>query len=381
MNNKIAILIDGNYFFHKTFGVFAGFGEKNPGDVLSHDGERNMFMVKVITDLCYTLNQVPNISKVIFCKDSRSWRKDFKISRSVYKENRVKSEGVDWGSFFKLLDEFGDFLEKSGFIFSRVNGAEGDDLIWGWKEDLRDLGYSVLVLTGDKDMNQTVDSDDKGWTCIWNANSKKNKITTAPGFKILEDEYELSIFDVTPTSDESIDKLKKLLNSSSIDEIDIKEFIFKKILTGDEGDNVPTVYPFKTKTGTNSGIKKGRADKIWENYLKSEFADLSMEQLWDDQKFLEWLASISLRIIAQTDNKENREKFKNYYKENAILVWLNAKTIPENIVNDIKDHVALSLDRSGNDTPITEKKLLIEKSPWNGTAQPPRGFDPFALFS
>jgi hypothetical protein len=77
----------------------------------------------VITDLCYALNQIPDINRIVFCKDSRSWRKDYKITRSVYKESRIKSEGVDWGSFFKLMDEFGDYLEESGFIYSSYKGA------------------------------------------------------------------------------------------------------------------------------------------------------------------------------------------------------------------------------------------------------------------
>ena len=140
-NNKIAVVLDGNYWFHKTFGVFAGFGNKNPGKVLSGEAEVNMFMQKVITDVCYSLNQIPSIEKIVFCKDSRSWRKDYKISRSVYKGNREDKDVIDWGSFFKLLDEFGEYVEKNGFIFSRTHGAEGDDLMWCWARELRKEGY------------------------------------------------------------------------------------------------------------------------------------------------------------------------------------------------------------------------------------------------
>ena len=76
----ITVCVDGNYIFHKTFGIFSGFGSKNPGDILSSEAERNMFIRKVITDLCYSLNQIPEIKRIIFCKDSRSWRKDYKIN-------------------------------------------------------------------------------------------------------------------------------------------------------------------------------------------------------------------------------------------------------------------------------------------------------------
>ena len=29
---RINVCVDGNYLFHKTFGVIAGYGDKDPGD-------------------------------------------------------------------------------------------------------------------------------------------------------------------------------------------------------------------------------------------------------------------------------------------------------------------------------------------------------------
>ena len=202
----VTILIDGNYIFHKTFGVFSGFGSKNPGDVLSSEAERNMFIRKVITDLCYSLNQIPNINRIVFCKDSRSWRKDYKITRSVYKESRIKGEGVDWGSFFKLMDEFSEYLEESGFIYSSYRGAEGDDLIWAWCDYLKDSEDCVIVISGDKDMHQLVEYNGKRWTGIWNTNSKNNKLVVSQDWSINRVE-EPTIFDVTPASGSNDDKL------------------------------------------------------------------------------------------------------------------------------------------------------------------------------
>jgi len=378
-NNKIAVVLDGNYWFHKTFGVFAGFGNKNPGKVLAGEAEINMFMQKVITDVCYTINQIPDIEKIVFCKDSRSWRKDYKISRSVYKGNREDKDIIDWGSFFKLLDEFGEYVESNGFIFSRIHGAEGDDLMWSWAKELRKDGYSVMILTGDKDINQMVDFDETGWTCIWNGNSKNNKITTAEEFILIEPIVELSIFDVTPTSDGGNSKFKKLLESAKIDKVNVKEFVFRKILEGDDGDNVPCVFPFNNKSGNPSGIKEGRSKKIWYEYLKSAWKDQDLEILWKDQDFLGWLAGLTLRIISQTDNKENRDKFKQYYEENAILMWLNGNTIPEKVIEDMEDHIGLSQARQKGKI-ITDRKILIEKSPWSTTNAAPKVFDPFSLF-
>ena len=374
----ITVCLDGNYLFHKTFGIFSGFGSKSPGDVLSSEAERNMFMRKVITDLCYSLNQVPDISRVIFCKDSRSWRKDYKITRSVYKESRIKSEGVDWGSFFKLMDEFGEFLKENGFIYSTLGGAEGDDLIWAWCDHLKDKNDCVIVLSGDKDMHQLVRTTEKNWIGIWNSNSKNNRFIVSDDWKI-QKEAEPTIFDVTPVSGSSDSKIDNLISSCMVEKIPIKEFIFKKILMGDKKDDVPGVFPYATKNGKTSNIAEGKSQKIWDLYIESPWASYTMEQLWENEEFLGWLAGLCLRLLGQTDNSENRDKFKQYYEENARLVWLNENTIPEDMVRALKNHVA-ALGDAETKSPLLEKKAMIEKSPWAKDTTPPKGYDPFSLF-
>jgi len=371
------IILDGNYIFHKTFGIFSGFGKKDPGDVLSTEGETNMFVRKVITDLAYALNQIPDINRVIFCKDSRSWRKDFEISRSVYKENRTKSEGVDWGSFFRVMDEFGKYLEDKGYIYSTQNGAEGDDLLWIWANRIIEEGDNVIAISGDKDLHQIVKVSGDNWIGVWNNNSKNNKLVVPVGWSP-EKKATPSIFDVDPISGSGDGKLKKLLSSCEVIEIDVKELVFKKILTGDKKDDVPGVYPHTLKSGRNSNIAEGKANKIWDLYLETEWKDLSMDQLWENEEFLEWIAGVSLRLLKQTDNQENREKFKQYYFENGTLVWLSEKTIPGDLIESVDSKIGPSLEEAKS--PVINKKDLLESSPWSGTGNAPKEFDPFKLF-
>ena len=376
----ITVCIDGNYLFHKTFGIFSGFGSKSPGDVLSSEAERNMFLRKVMTDLCYSLNQIPDINKVIFCKDSRSWRKDYKITRSVYKESRIKGEGVDWGSFFKLMDEFGEFLEENGYIYSRYGGAEGDDLIWAWCDYLRDKDDSVIVISGDKDMHQLVSFSDKSWIGIWNSNSKNNRFIVSDDWE-MEKEEEISIFDVNPSSGSNDSRIDKFISSCIVEKIPTKEFIFKKILMGDKKDDVPGVFPHLTKTGKVSNIAEGKSQKIWDLYKESPWEKYPMEDLWMNDEFLGWLAGLSLRLLGQTDNSENRDKFKQFYEENARLVWLNEKSIPEDMSKGLKEHVQFLDLKPRSISPLIEKKTMIEKSPWAKDTTPPKGYDPFDLFN
>ena len=292
----ITVLCDGNYLFHKTFGIFSGFGSKSPGDILSSDTERNMFLRKVITDLCYSLNQIPDLHRVIFCKDSRSWRKDYKITRSVYKESRVKSEGVDWGSFFKLMDEFGEFLEENGYIYSRFGGAEGDDLIWAWCDYLRDKDDSVIVISGDKDMHQLVSSSNKNWIGIWNSNSKNKRCSGSHNWERKKDE-DLSIFDVDPSSGANDCKIDKFLSSCVIEKVPTKEFVFKKILMGDKKDDVPGVFPHLTKSGKPSNIAEGCSRNSNTELIR--FLEISLGSCFELETQIE--ISKNLKFIPEQD--------------------------------------------------------------------------------
>jgi len=376
----INVLVDGNYLFHKTFGVISGYGDKNPGDFLSSPGDRSMLMKKIMTDLCYSLNLIPGIDQVVFCKDSRSWRKDFKISRSVYKESRVKEEGVDWSSFFQLMEEFGSFLENSGFHYSKVQGSEGDDLLWHWNKKFRESGRSVLIFTGDKDMHQLVEHDGENWTIVWNANSKNNKIVCSKGWldAIKSEEREMSIFDVTPTSTDEGQQLDSFLKMCIIEEIDPHEFIFKKVLIGDKKDDVPSVYEFLNSKGNVTRLTDSKADKIWAAFTQGKWSGRRLELIWKDPEFLEWISGFILRSVGESDTTEKREIARQNYFENAKLVWLNSEVIPMDLITRM--NIISSNQINETKTPLLNKKTMIGNSPWGDVSATPKQFDPFDLF-
>jgi 5'-3' exonuclease len=278
------------------------------------------------------------------------------------------------------MDEFGEFLSENGYIYSTCGGAEGDDLIWAWSSHLKDSKEYLIILSGDKDMHQLVRSSEKNWACIWNSNSKNNRFIVSENWK-LEEEKETTIFDVTPSSGSSDHKLQNLISSCSIEKIGIKEYVFKKILMGDKKDDVPGVFPHLTKSGKVSNIAEGKAQKIWELYVQSPWEKYTMEELWENQEFMSWLAGLSLRLIGQTDNAENRDLFKQYYEENGRLVWLNEKSIPDDMVKKLKEHVQFLDLKPRLLNPLIDKKTMIEKSPWAKDTAPPKGFDPFDLFA
>jgi len=386
----VNVLIDFSYLFHKTLGIFTGYGKdkKEPGEVLEKLSEQKMFMRKIITDLCYGLSQIPDIKRVVICKDSKSWRKDFIIDRKGYKESRTEKEGTNWGCFYNLMEECGNHLEENGFIYSQIKGAEGDDLIWAWNRRFRMMGENVLIYSGDGDMHQLINHsiDQDSWTIVWNSKSKDNRLFVPPNWiKDIEGKSkEISIFDVNPIEESIENKLKSFIEKSTVEEIERKSLIFKKILIGDKGDDVPSVMSIITQDSKTEGNPEGKsvsvtpakAEKIWLSFLESGWKNKELWQIWKSEDYLTWISGYILRIIGATDNTENRELAKKQYIENATLLWLHSETIP----SEVKEAVEQTQDKllSVNVSPIMDKKKLIESSVWSGdSAYVPSGFNPF----
>jgi 5'-3' exonuclease len=374
----VSVIIDGNYLFHKTFAIFSDYGSKQPGEVLSQASEQGMFMRKIITDLCYALNQLPTNGHVIFCKDSRSWRKDLKVERADYKSSRVKDEKVDWGSFFDLMDEFGKFLETHGYIYSTAQGAEGDDLLWFWNEKLKKAGHNVVVFSGDKDSHQLVSCDDT-WTICWNANSKNNKIFCSDNWKsdYLDKEGETSIFNLDFVADSEKEKMVNLCGSAALESTNPERLTFEKILTGDKGDDVPSVFAYEKTPGKVYKLTKAKAESIYENYKQSGWGSSRLEDIWKDEEFKDWISGYVLRSIGYTDNKDNRKEVANNYHENAQLVWLSDQVIPETVLSNME--FSFSTTKMEIKPIMTDKKNLIGRSRWD-SYEAPSAFNPFKSF-
>ena len=379
----INILIDGNYIFHKTFGIFAGYGSNvDPGKVLKSKSDQSMFIRKISTDLTASLKLLPVGGRLIFTSDSRSWRKDVEIEDGGYKSGRVKDENVDWSIFFDLMQSFGSHLEKMGFIFSKVEVAEGDDLLLYWSQRLNDEGQSSIIISGDKDLHQLAKR--KGpdiWTATWNSNSKKNVLSVPSGWKenwLNEARTEVSIFNMSSTISPEKERLKEFIKKVDIEEIDSFPFIFNKILIGDKGDTVPSVWEFEN-AGKISRFTPKSAEKIYDLFLESQWKNLTMRDLAADEDFLNWISPLILKIGKGVDSTDNRIKVKNNFLRNLKLMWLDDQVIPEKVSMECKLETerGMKLERR----PITLDRIkILDGTEWITTGFTPKGIDPFENF-
>lgn len=377
----INVCIDGNYIFHKTFGVFGGFGIKDPAEVLGTKGEQSMFIRKIATDLCAGLKLLPQGGRLIFTCDSRSWRKDVEIEDGGYKSTRVKDETVDWSIFFDLMAEFGHQMEKQGFIYSKVKGAEGDDLLYFWSEHFNSIGENCIIISGDKDMHQLARHNEKGWTVIWNNNSKNNILAVPPGW---EDNWvnkteSVSIFDMTAAISPDKDKVKEFLKKVTVEEVNRRNFVFMKMLTGDKGDAVPGVWHVPTPSGKNNGISPKKAEQILESLSQSKWKDSTFKEMLADDEFLSWVSGFVLRILKDVDNTTNREKVSKNILRNYTLMWLDSEVMPGFVTESCKEELSRGMELPKKNITIDRIKIL-DGTVWTTEVSVPKAFDPFANF-
>lgn len=377
----INILIDGNYIFHKTFGIFGGYGPKNPAEVLGSKGEQAMFVRKISTDLCASLRLLPTGGRLIFTTDSRSWRKDVEIEDGGYKSNRVKDENVDWTIFFDLMQTFGKHLEKMGFVYSKVEGAEGDDLLYFWANHSNQQGENCIIISGDKDMHQLARWHGKNWTLVWNNNSKNNLVTVPIGWTSdwLNSKQEVSIFDMGTTLSPDKDKLKELVNKSVTEELSPRDFIFVKMLTGDKGDAVPSVWEMEITPGKINKVSPKKSEQVLESLRVSKWAGVEFQSLLTDEEFLDWISGFVLRLMKDVDSAGNRQKLSKNLLRNYTLMWLDWSVIPEWVRRNAEDDIqrGISLEKKS----ITYDRIkILEGTEWVTTNTAPKNFDPFANF-
>jgi 5'-3' exonuclease len=377
----INVCIDGNYIWHKTFGVFGGFGIKDPAEVLGTKGEQSMFIRKIATDLCAGLKLLPQGGRLIFTCDSRSWRKDVEIEDGGYKSTRVKDETVDWSIFFDLMAEFGQQMEKQGFIYSKVKGAEGDDLLYFWSEHFNSIGENCIIISGDKDMHQLARHNEKGWTVIWNNNSKNNILAVPPGW---EDNWvnkteSVSIFDMTAAISPDKDKVKEFLKKVTVEEVNRRNFVFMKMLTGDKGDAVPGVWHVPTPSGKNNGVSPKKAEQILESLSQSKWKDSTFKEMLADDEFLSWVSGFVLRILKDVDNTTNREKVSKNILRNYTLMWLDSEVMPEFVTESCKEELSRGMELPKKNITIDRIKIL-DGTVWTTEVSVPKAFDPFANF-
>lgn len=224
------LLFDGNYLFHKTFSVFSTYYRGEDMSVVLQDKEkRQVLLRKCVIDMCYAINKFKDVKRVAFTIDSSSWRYELYAN---YKYSLTKVKDAFYPQFLECLNAFEELLRKRGIIVSRVQGAEGDDLMYVWSLY---FGYcldeELVIITGDSDIRQMMTRN----VSLFANNSKNLKMYCVPEREVFWNEYLDTDIEVVPVKP--------------------FEILLYKVIMGDTSDNIPK-------------LKKGFGEKAFHRFIE-----------------------------------------------------------------------------------------------------------------
>ena len=375
---KINILFDTNYLFRKTLGIFAGYGPVDPAEIFSRKEDRSAFIRKVTTDMCSTLRSLPPASRIIMCTDSSSWRKEIEIEGGGYKSGRKKDENIDWSVFYKLMHEYCTKLEELGYIYTKINKAEADDLLYYWSRVSLKRNKNSIIISGDRDLHQLITLNENGnWVAVLNNNSKNLAFYIPPAWKDSQPELEVSIFNMSGTIDPVKSKLKEFTSSVENVRISSDTILYEKILSGDKGDSIPPAW-IVVKGGKNHGITPKKVEDFLSEISKSRWADTPIHIAMKDHEYLDFLSGYFLRALGDVDSMDNRSRLIDLLKRNMKLVWLDKEQIPKEISFDILASISESIEKPSQSLPI-DRDSILKNTDWGKDGYVPKKFDPFSL--
>ena len=385
---KHTLLIDGNYFVFSRLFVLPK--PKGGALLLGDDKQKSQFMRKLAIDFASEMRKLKMfVDDVVLTVDSKSWRKDM-YPDAQYKGTRKQNKTVDWTSVYEVYEAFQQIVAKKGVTVHQIQGAEADDVIFGWSTMLNARGKSCIVWTGDRDLIQLVNySTTNDAHTVWYYNTKKSLY----GYKGFEaDMAESASKDMT--EDDMLfnmggqhmmrDAYQRDImgwvkaNKINITEIDCDEFIFNKILVGDKSDNIPSVVTWQKemKNGKlrNYSITDKTAESIYKQFIK-EYKDFKIDYLFSSEA-KDKLSDIIYRVVGHSSLTLIKANLTN----NIALMLLHNKTIPDPIQKAIYD--AIEKDWEGaleNKEGLFEMDKILKDTDWlDGAKKNNFAPDPFA---
>lgn len=247
----MVLIIDGNYILNRN--VFS----LNSAGVLFGSLQDSLEQSLIAIKKMYTF------SDIYFVSDSAiNWRKE--IYQDYKVKNKKKDENIDWDFVKAAYKEFKEDLPRNVKLRER-NRVEGDDWFHTLTKRHNLRGESCLMVTNDSDIKQELHTGDDYINIIINENSLSNKMFVPHGYKTWLYNYRKRIgapslenFDEMHKWD-MIKFIKKLAETRNVEEVNIKESLFKKIVSGDTGDNIKSIW---TRIGPKT------VDVIYDKYLE-----------------------------------------------------------------------------------------------------------------
>jgi 5'-3' exonuclease len=270
-------------------------------------------------------------ANVYLVSDSKekSWRKQLTKN---YKSNRKKDNDIDWSFVYTAYDEFKQSM-KSTIKVLEAPTIEGDDWISFLCDKSNEEGRSAIIVSNDHDIKQIVSYglEPLFINIMTNEMYNKEKLFLPKNYQIFVDKVSTlpndDIFNLNDNS-EFLLLLNRFLTKYDVNEIDSMESLVIKIISGDQSDNISSVWS-QVKNGKKRGIGAKGAKSIYDNYL-SEFGEVNLL----DPDLYENIADLICE--KKKLSKTQIESIVENIQDNVKLIDLRIDNLPEDIVSKMK---------------------------------------------
>jgi hypothetical protein len=210
-----------------------------------------------------------------------------------------------------------------------------------------------------------------------NNNSKNLAIYTPYGWKEEMNRSEVSIFNMSDSISPEKSKLKELSNNIEVVEVDPKSIVLEKILSGDKGDSVPSVW-LVDKKGKLHGMTPKKAEDLYTEIKQSKWSNLTTKEILNDPEVSIFISGFCLRSLGDVDSSENRHKLLENLERNKKLVWLDKAVIPKEIAIEILECITENVSREFKKIPV-DRDSILKGTEWVTEGYVPKNFNPFSL--
>lgn len=322
---QLSLVLDGNYVLYRSVFIL------HKLKTLYGDLE-----TLLLSDYNNITNAYP-FNLIYFVSDSKnSWRKSV---YPEYKGKRKKEEDIDWEFVFDTFDKFKEnIVKRHNCLTYQIDPFEGDDIIAHIVTESNKEGYSNLILSNDSDLHQLLkfSTTDNYINMIYNHKFQDEKLFVPQNYSIflkhIQDTTEGDIFDMNYDID-FINYFDKLTNRAKIVPVNPEESYFKKIVSGDVGDNIISVAKL---TNDTKGIGAVGAETVFSMFKQKYPKDID----FDSDEFIENLCDI-LSIYKKNKESEFKDKITENIKFSRKLTRLDNKYLPEEYRQILFDNIKL----------------------------------------
>lgn len=336
------LLIDVSYIAKKNVWI------RSTGEsYLSSKEDREDMINSLMMSIDAIYRRYNMVDRIILCFDSikKSWRFDLQY-KDLYKSNRHRksSNRYDPNGYRKMMIEFHEWCLSHGYCSMMYDRAEGDDLLYIASNLLLNAGFSSIICTADKDMQQLVTNKGQNYIYIFNNDAAKTQTHYIEEIKqssTKEATFENFFNEDREAQNKSIiyDRCTKIVPQKSL---------FLKVLAGDKSDCIPSCYTYQ-KGKRMVGFTELRATSVFNKYYEEKFLskELTVEKIFSNEQLLNELATNIVKEVKKEYDTTDIASCVNGLKINLTYIWLNVSCYPSDYYDELEHYVINQLSNYG----------------------------------